>query len=136
VRRSAFEEVGGADESYFMYYEEVDLCYRLRDAGWKVHYVPVITFEHFGGASTSQERARMITQHFHSTERFYRRYYTGLRLWVWLNLMRIKMASCSALAATLLVLPGSAERRAYRRAQLKGWMDALFSRYDASGGSG
>ena len=78
----------------------------------------------------------MITQHFRSTERFYRRYYTGLRLWVWLNLMRLKMASCSALVAALLVLPGSAEHRRKRRAQLKGWLDALLSRYDARGGSG
>jgi GT2 family glycosyltransferase len=133
VRRSAFDEVGGADESYFMYYEEVDLCYRLRDAGWKIQYAPILTFEHLGGASTSQQPSRMITQHFHSTERFYRRHYSGLRLWVWLNLMRIKLASCLILAATLVILPGSLERRKNRRVQLKGWMDALLSKYDSHG---
>jgi GT2 family glycosyltransferase len=54
IRRTAFDAVGGFDESYFMYFEDADLCYRLNAAGWKVHFVPITTVVHIGGASTSR----------------------------------------------------------------------------------
>jgi len=40
VRRKAFEQIGLMDERYFLYFEDVDLCYRMKTAGWKVFYVP------------------------------------------------------------------------------------------------
>jgi N-acetylglucosaminyl-diphospho-decaprenol L-rhamnosyltransferase len=51
VRREAFEEVGGFDESFFMFSEETDLCRRLWDAGWEVWFTPEAEFTHVGGAS-------------------------------------------------------------------------------------
>jgi GT2 family glycosyltransferase len=134
IRRETFDAVGGFDESYFMYYEEVDFCYRLLRTGWAVHFDPRLTIEHVGAASTSQLGAPMITQHFYSTRRFYRRYYTGLRLSVWLNLMRVKMAACSVEAAVRLLLPASAEARGIRKAHLKGWLTALFGPEDSRPG--
>lgn len=80
IRRQAFEQVGGFDEAFFMYCEEIDLCYRLRRAGWDIHFAPVTTVTHAGGASTTQFRARMAHEVITSTMRFYRRHYTGLRL--------------------------------------------------------
>ncbi|MGH9293329.1 MAG: glycosyltransferase family 2 protein [Acidimicrobiales bacterium] len=50
VRREAFEAVGGFDPTYFMYVEEVDLCWRLRSAGWRVGYIED-EVTHLGGAS-------------------------------------------------------------------------------------
>jgi len=52
LRRAAVEEAGGFDEDFFMFSEEVDLCYRLREAGWKVVFTPDAEFVHVGGAST------------------------------------------------------------------------------------
>lgn len=52
LRRQALEEVGVFDTSFFMYSEEVDLCYRMRAAGWRVTFVPDSEFVHVGGAST------------------------------------------------------------------------------------
>jgi GT2 family glycosyltransferase len=57
VRRSAFESVGGFDERYFMYWEEVDLCRRLADAGFETHFAPVTTVVHAGAASTTSQPA-------------------------------------------------------------------------------
>src|SRR4051794_1917336 len=55
VRRSALEQVGGLDESYFLYCEDTDLCARLREAGWDIRYEPAATVHHEGGASRPRE---------------------------------------------------------------------------------
>ena len=52
VRREASEAVGGFDAAYFMYGEEMDLCYRVRQAGWSVVFDPDAEFVHVGGVST------------------------------------------------------------------------------------
>ncbi len=52
VRRQTFEEVGGFDESFFFYSEDVDLCKRIADRGWKIRLVPQVTVVHLGGGST------------------------------------------------------------------------------------
>jgi N-acetylglucosaminyl-diphospho-decaprenol L-rhamnosyltransferase len=51
ARRSAVEQVGGFDERFFLFSEEVDWCYRLRQAGWKVVFTPAAEVVHVGGAS-------------------------------------------------------------------------------------
>jgi GT2 family glycosyltransferase len=53
VRRSAFDEVGAFDPEFFMFNEEVDLCYRLTRAGRRILYCPSAEFVHVGGASTA-----------------------------------------------------------------------------------
>jgi len=78
VRRQAFEAMEGFDESFFMYFEEVDLCYRLACAGWQVHFTPTTTIVHVGGVSTTQRRAAMMLQFFESEAQFYRRHYSKL----------------------------------------------------------
>jgi N-acetylglucosaminyl-diphospho-decaprenol L-rhamnosyltransferase len=80
VRRDAFEAVGGFDESFFMYFEDADLCFRLNAAGWQVHFAPVTAVVHVGGASTVQYRADMSVQLFASTVRFYQRHYPRARV--------------------------------------------------------
>lgn len=51
VRREIFEKCGGFDESFFLYFEEVDLCRRVKAAGSAVYYYPGISITHHGGAS-------------------------------------------------------------------------------------
>jgi GT2 family glycosyltransferase len=80
IRRAAFVEVGGFSESFFMYFEEVDLAHRLARAGWKVHFAPLATFIHTGGASTRRHRAEMRVRWFQSSLEFYRRNYSRFRL--------------------------------------------------------
>jgi GT2 family glycosyltransferase len=80
IRRSAFEVVGGFDASFFMYFEEVDLCYRLACAGWEIHFAPVADVIHTGGKSTQQQRVDMTVQFFVSLAQFYRRHYSKIRM--------------------------------------------------------
>jgi hypothetical protein len=51
VRRDAIEEVGPADEAFFLFSEETDWCYRFREAGWKVLFFPGAEVGHVGGAA-------------------------------------------------------------------------------------
>ena len=53
VRRAAIEEVGYCDEAYFLFSEETDWCYRFREAGWEVVFVPGAECTHVRGASHS-----------------------------------------------------------------------------------
>jgi len=65
LRRAAIDRVGFFDPDYFMYGEDLDLCYRLRLGGWKIYYVPTATAVHLKGASTRQATKRMLYE-FHS----------------------------------------------------------------------
>ena len=58
ARRAAVERVGGLDERFFFYAEDVDWCKRFRNSGWKVAFVPGATATHFGGASSSNAPLR------------------------------------------------------------------------------
>ncbi|MGI9034351.1 MAG: glycosyltransferase family 2 protein [Acidimicrobiales bacterium] len=79
ARRRAFEAVGGFDEAYFMYVEDVDLCWRLWRAGWKVGYEPRARVTHTVGASSDLAPYRMIAAHHRSLLRFATRSTTGAR---------------------------------------------------------
>ena len=77
VSREAWVTLGGFDESYFMYAEDVDLCWRANRAGWKVAFEPAARVMHAQGVSTDQRPYRMIVEHHRSLLRFWRRTTTG-----------------------------------------------------------
>jgi N-acetylglucosaminyl-diphospho-decaprenol L-rhamnosyltransferase len=79
VRRSAFEELGGFDESYFMYGEDVDLCWRAHQAGWGVAYVPGASVTHVRAVSTRKRPYAMLAAHHRSALRFASRSLKGPR---------------------------------------------------------
>ena len=58
VRRTVLEQIGGLDESFFHYSEDIDICARIWNAGYEVRYVPDAVAEHEGGASAP--RARLL----------------------------------------------------------------------------
>ncbi|HAM27483.1 MAG TPA: dTDP-Rha--alpha-D-GlcNAc-pyrophosphate polyprenol alpha-3-L-rhamnosyltransferase [Microbacteriaceae bacterium] len=70
IRREAFEAVGGFDERYFMYFEDVDLGRNLGLAGWKNLYVPSAEVLHLGALSTSRSAQLMIRAHHTSAYRY------------------------------------------------------------------
>lgn len=75
VRREAFEQVGGLDEGYFMYAEEVDWCYSMRQAGWQVWYQPAARIIHYGGGSSRNRRTQREADLYRSRVRFFRKHY-------------------------------------------------------------
>ena len=70
LRREALEHVGAFDPGYFMFYEEVDLCWRLQDAGWEVDLCPSARFVHVGGTSTRPRWERMYREQLRGHLRF------------------------------------------------------------------
>ena len=72
LRREALDDVGLFDEGYFMYVEDVDLCTRLRRAGWDVLFSPELEVLHVGGVSTGGYRSRRMTlEHSKSIYRYF-----------------------------------------------------------------
>jgi len=66
LRRSALDEVGTFDERFFMYSEDEDLCFRLRQRGWQVCFCGGGTALHIGGASSQFHKSEMLTQFYRS----------------------------------------------------------------------
>jgi GT2 family glycosyltransferase len=78
VRREVWEETGGFDEDYFMYAEEVDWCWRIRQAGWMIWQVPAAEIVHYGGQSTGQVPDVMFIELWRARYRFFRRHHGPL----------------------------------------------------------
>jgi N-acetylglucosaminyl-diphospho-decaprenol L-rhamnosyltransferase len=77
LRRAAFDDVGGFDPGYFMYFEDVDLGERLGRAGWQNVYVPSAEVTHVGAHATAREPRRMATEHHRSAWRWVQQHYQG-----------------------------------------------------------
>jgi N-acetylglucosaminyl-diphospho-decaprenol L-rhamnosyltransferase len=77
LRSVAFASVGGFDEGYFMYVEDLDLCWRIRRAGWRVRYEPSAEVIHVQGVSSRRRPYRMLVAHHRSTLRFAHRSAAG-----------------------------------------------------------
>ena len=77
VRRAAIDRVGFFDPDYFMYGEDIDLCYRLKTGGWKVFYLPDATAVHLKGASTGQSTRRMLWEFHRAMWTFHHKHYAA-----------------------------------------------------------
>ncbi len=77
IRRDAIKQVGLMDEQFPIFFNDVDWCYRARQAGWKIYFTCSAEFIHYGGASTKQIRKQMIHESHQSLIRFYQKHYKG-----------------------------------------------------------
>jgi N-acetylglucosaminyl-diphospho-decaprenol L-rhamnosyltransferase len=97
IRRDAWDAVDGFDPGYFMYMEDVDLCWRVTRAGWRVVYEPSGEVVHLQGMSTGRQPYRMIVAHHRSLWRFACRSTRGWRRAL-LPLIGIGLAGRAAVA--------------------------------------
>ena len=77
LRREALTEVGLFDEDFFLYSEEVDLQFRLRQAGWEVHYVPDVTVVHHESQFSAGIPERRINEMWRSRHRYWHKHHSG-----------------------------------------------------------
>jgi N-acetylglucosaminyl-diphospho-decaprenol L-rhamnosyltransferase len=80
VVREAIQAVGLLDEAFFMYGEDLDWCYRIKAAGWKVYYNPAVTVLHVKRAA-SQHSARARVEFWRAMTHFYRKHYADQTPW-------------------------------------------------------
>jgi GT2 family glycosyltransferase len=77
VRREVIEKVGLMDESYYMYGDDIDWCYRIKRAGWKVYYLPEAEIVHYGGRGGSRRQSyRNIFEFHRAMAVFYGKHYS------------------------------------------------------------
>ncbi len=80
IRRAALDEVGLFDEGYWMYMEDLDLCYRFARAGWITWYEPAVEVVHVKAGTTGPSRSARLDYAFHyGMHRFYRKWYAPRR---------------------------------------------------------
>jgi hypothetical protein len=73
VRRNLFDQIGLLDEDYFMYVEEMDFCYRAKQKGWQVWFLPQWSVIHYGGASGTKEFS--LLSEYKGIKIFYKKHY-------------------------------------------------------------
>ena len=81
IRRTTFSDVGGMDEDFFLHFEDLDLCRRVRDAGWKVVFVPDISIFHYRGGSSEHSGHRVSWEKHRSMWRYQRKHH-GQNRWL------------------------------------------------------
>lgn len=110
VRAEAMRQVGMLDERFFMFYEEVEWCHRIKSAGWQVWYVPEARVTHHWMGSVKQFSKQMTDQLFKSQLLYYQK--TGGPLTV----LGIRGVMALGMAKNALLHAGVAVKRALRRA--------------------
>lgn len=81
LRRSALDEIGLLDETFFMYGEDIDLSYRLLKAGYSNHYLPC-SIVHYKGESTQKTSFRYVRNFYNAMLIFYDKHFSGQRKWL------------------------------------------------------
>ncbi len=88
TRRDILEKIEGWDESFFMYVEEVDLCYRIKQLGYKIWYLPKWSIIHFGGASSKTNEFSLISE-YQGIKKFYKKLFSSWQYQVLRLLLKI-----------------------------------------------
>ena len=76
IRKSAIDKIGGLDTDYFLYGEDIDICYRIKEYGWKIYYVPNSEIIHCGGVGSRTMSTRGIIEFHRSMFIFYKKHYS------------------------------------------------------------
>ncbi len=86
IRREALERVVGFDEEFFMYGEDLDLCFRIQEAGWKIMYLHTTSIIHYKGESTRRSAINEVKHFYEAMEIFARKHYGSS--WLFLAFLR------------------------------------------------
>lgn len=121
VRASVYREVGGFDESFFLYAEETDWQYRMKRAGWRIAFTPRGLATHVGGASGAPERARINRHFFNGLDRFVRKHF-GLGGLLLVRMAMVVGCSARAMLWTLMLVNPGRRSAAIAKLRLHAWL--------------
>ena len=77
IRNEALSEVGLLDETFFMYGEDIDLCYRIKHGGWKIVYYGKSMITHLKGASSKRQKSKLIYEFYRAMYVYYKKHHAG-----------------------------------------------------------
>lgn len=103
VRCEVLAQVGGLDEGYFIYAEEIDWCYRMHNAGWRIYFTPEAEVIHIGGQAMNRVADKRIVLKYKGQYRFYRKHYS---VWKYL-VLRIMVSIIAILRIVVLLILSS-----------------------------
>ncbi len=76
TRNEVLEDIGLLDETFFMYGEDIDFCYRIKEAGWKIIYYGKDKITHFKGASSKKQRPKLIYEFYRAMYIYYKKHHS------------------------------------------------------------
>ncbi len=77
IRKDALDEIGFLDETFFMYGEDIDLCFRIKEAGWKIVYYGKSKITHLKGASSKKQKSKLIYEFYRAMYIYYKKHHAG-----------------------------------------------------------
>ncbi len=110
LRREVLDQVGVLDPDYFIYSEEVDLCYRVQRGGWRIYWVPTSEVIHYGGQSTRQVAAAMFLRLYQGKILYFRKNHGRLAAELY-KLIVLAASATRVLLSPLALLSGAAQRK-------------------------
>lgn len=109
IKREILQKVGTLDEGFFMLFEEVDWCYRVKKAGWEIWFTPRAQVVHHYGQSIKQVKVAMILSSHRGLYRFWHKHYRGGRWWLdgvaYLGLMALAYVRIASYKLKALLAP-------------------------------
>lgn len=111
IKRDVWDLLGGLDEDFFMYSEEVDFCYRMEKAGFERYWVPTSRVIHYGGQSTSQTAREMFLQLYRAKTQFFKKHHGLLAAYIYkLILLLASLARLVLFSLASWLRPESVQR--------------------------
>ena len=77
IRKDVLDEIGFLDETFFMYGEDIDMCFRIKQAGWKIVYYGKSKITHFKGASSKKQKSKLIYEFYRAMYIYYKKHHAN-----------------------------------------------------------
>jgi len=107
IRSELLQQIGLFDEQFFIYSEEYDLCERIRDVGWQLHWLPEAVITHYVGQSTKQKPDAMFLELYHNKVKFYRKHHGRKASHIYKLILALTSVFRWIIAGLLAIFPSS-----------------------------
>lgn len=103
MRKEALDNVGFLDETFFMYGEDIDLCYRIKKGGWKIVYYGESVITHLKGASSKKQKSKLIYEFYRAMYIYYKKHHADESVFIvnWVVYLGIAVLCCLKLFLNL-----------------------------------
>lgn len=115
VRKDAVDEVGSMDEDYFVFMEETDWCYRMRERGWRVYLVPKAQAVHLQGGTADRVKVQAKVEYYRSRYCFFKKHRGILQAWVLKGMLLVKLTMSLPMHSLLCVFTFFQDRKARQK---------------------